>query len=117
MIPSPDIVVLTETNLCLDIIDPELGLSDYCIYRRDRYNYSNPPQGGGVLIAVRSNLNFKSSRLSVDDEGCEQLFIEICLNDQDFKINNKLIVGTVYLPPRSEEVKFRSYVSVLETLR
>jgi len=49
-----DIIILVETWLCDGIMDAELGLENYRIFRQDRNaNNSNYSRGGGVLVAVR----------------------------------------------------------------
>jgi len=106
--PAPDVIVLTETNLCCDINDSELGLANFDIYRRDRYNYFSPLSGGGVLIAVSKKL--KSSLLLKDSE-CEQIFLKVISQ------NKSLILGVVYIPPSSENDIYQHHVSIVDDLK
>jgi len=52
-----DIIVLVETWLNDGILNSELGLENFNIYRLDRTPTNSVySRGGGVLIAVRKNL-------------------------------------------------------------
>ena len=42
--PCPDVFVFTETWLTEDILNGELGLSNFNIYRLDRSDVNNPQQ-------------------------------------------------------------------------
>ena len=113
--PSPDVIVLTETNLYADIKNGELGLNNYIIFRNDRNNILNPSQGGGgVLIAVRKKSCLKSSKINIKNCNCEQLYVKIVVKNCKYNVNNKLIVSAVHLPPRSVEDKYINYISTLE---
>lgn len=71
---KPDVLILTETWLCDGIVDAELGLRDYIIYRCDRnIHTSEHTRGGGVLIAVKNS--FFSRPIDTSDSNVEQLFI------------------------------------------
>lgn len=87
--PSPDIVCLIETWLHPGILDAELGLHNYTVFRRDRHNYNNAPYGGGVLIAVKNHLKAK---LVLSGGMIEELFVEICGESRN------LLVGCFYTP-------------------
>ena len=50
LVTSPDVILLTETWLQLDIANSELGLKGYIIYRCDRAYNDEVTRGGGVLI-------------------------------------------------------------------
>ncbi|KAG8239229.1 hypothetical protein J437_LFUL018827, partial [Ladona fulva] len=66
-----DVFVLTETNLSDDILDMELRLDNYSIYRKDRSVHTSAKKcGGGVLIAV--NKRHKSSCLVSNTQEIEQ---------------------------------------------
>lgn len=45
-INDPDIIVLTETWLTKDILNSELNLKNYNIYREDRKETNNNVRGG-----------------------------------------------------------------------
>lgn len=93
-----DCFILTETWLCPSITNPELFDCTYCVYRKDRYSSNSlngiTPKGGGVLIAIKSNLN--SSLVSIAD--CDQLEI-LCVK---VKFSNKnVFIVCCYIPPNS----------------
>ena len=70
--PEPDIIILTETWLCQDINDNEIGLLGNNIVRKDRYNFSAAPCGGGVLIAIKDKFTFDI----ITNNNIESLFQE-----------------------------------------
>ena len=49
---DPDVICITETWLNPQLNNANLGLSNFCIFRRDR-----PTREGGILIAIKANLN------------------------------------------------------------
>jgi len=105
--PFPDLIVLTETNLCKNISDSELGLNLYDIYRRDRYGYFDPPNGGGVLIAVSKKL---SSSLLLCDLSCEQIFVKLSCQSRN------ILIGATYIPPSSESDIYHHHVNMVDEL-
>jgi hypothetical protein len=89
-----DIIILTETWLTLDISDNELGFTGFQVIRLDRnHNNSTSIQGGGVLITIKNTRSFQPISLTVSN--VEQVFVLLSLNSYH------LLVGGVYLPPRS----------------
>ena len=87
-----DIIIITETWLREYILNSELGLSNFVIYRWDR-----PPvlgrgqRGGGVLIAVHSR--FESELCINSLYSIEQLWVKIRCG------HSTLPVCSVYIPP------------------
>ena len=84
-----DIIIGTETWLTSGengIKNNELLLDDYDIFRRDR-----PTRGGGVMIAVKKNLDCE--QISITKES-ETIFCKI-----KTKGRKPLIVGSIYRPP------------------
>ena len=47
---NPDMICIVETWLCADVLDSEIALPGYQVYRRDRNRH-----GGGILIYVRDH--------------------------------------------------------------
>ena len=90
----PDIIILTETWLNHCISDSELNLNDFIVYRSDRSpdNNGNTVRGGGVLIAVKKNLESAVLASSRNYTNCyiEELYIEITTT------NKPLIIGAIY---------------------
>ena len=84
-----DVIIGTETWLSSGdqgVKNSELLLDDYDVFRRDR-----PTKGGGVMIAVKKNLNCEQISAAKDSE---TLFCKIKL-----KGKKPLILGSVYRPP------------------
>jgi len=89
-----DIIILTETWLTSEISDSELGFAGFRVIRLDRnQNNSTSIRGGGVLTAIKNTRSFQPISLTVSN--VEQVFVLMFLN------SCHLLVGGVYLPPRS----------------
>ena len=77
------------------IIDAELALPGYILFRQDRGATINKKRGGGVLMCVRDSITVDR----VGDDGqnkSESLWIEV----QTFSYNNKtVIIGVCYSSP------------------
>ena len=87
----PDIIIGTETHLSPDIKDCELLSNLYTIIRKDRRN----SRGGGVLIAVKSDLVVTNHS---DSSDCEIIWVEV----QGKKKSNSIFIGSFYRPPASD---------------
>ena len=98
---KPGILVLNETWLSKNILSNELFPNqDYKVFRRDRSRKTHPPDpldpkkfkrnGGGVLIAVRTDLDIESNLVKLPF-GAEILSIEIV-----FKGNRRVCLTTCY---------------------
>ncbi|XP_062714186.1 uncharacterized protein LOC134290967 [Aedes albopictus] len=104
-----DVIVFTETWLHADIENAELA-SNYTIYRCDRNpRTSQLRRGGGVLIAVKSELNCKAVRL-VDCESLEQTAVEIMLS------YHSIFVCSVYIRPVSHPDKYTKHAESVQQL-
>lgn len=90
----PDVILLTETWLKNSVMDREvIQSSNYDVFRNDRSKVSHPPDdnnpkkyrknGGGVLIAIRSDIQAEIKRLSVR-KGSEMAAIEINIGESKF---------------------------------
>lgn len=105
----PDILILTETWMNDDFVDAELGLINYNVFRRDRdHSSSVHERGGGVLIAIEKKMT--SSKCTLTHENVEQLFVNIVCDSL------KIIIGTIYMPPRSLPELFHQHVEDVERL-
>lgn len=97
--------MLTETNLCDDISDAELGLSDYFIFRKDRSREtSNKKWLGGVLLAIHRSVTCSFLPTAAP---LEQAYVTIGAP------NVGCILGCVYLPPEST---LEHYLMVSDTV-
>lgn len=92
-----DVIVLTETWLNNNIGNSELFDDRYEVYRRDRETTLShfKKEGGGVLIAVRKNIN--STRVDRWQSGCEDLWITIDISTSH--VSRQIALCAVYLPP------------------
>ena len=97
---KPDIFLLNETWLKKSIKNCEIiDQTNYDVYRNDRSQATHPTDpnnpskfrkfGGGVLIAVRSDLEATVKRISVR-KGAEMIAVELTIG------SNKLVFCTVY---------------------
>ncbi len=103
---KPDIIALNETWLKKSISDNEiLPNYQYEVFRNDRTRKTHPPDpenpnkfrenGGGVLLAVRSDLDLSTKRLPVRI-GMEMLAVQITLpNNESFVVCTCYRVGTL----------------------
>lgn len=105
---SYDVIVLTETWLNCNLSEDEIKFDNYNVFRCDRSpSTSSKSEGGGVLIAVHKRLN--SGRVDCDCN-LEQLFVSIsCLTKE-------LIVGVVYIPPRSDVTVYNMHCASVEEI-
>ena len=97
---KPDILMLNETWLKKTISDSEIFPSDYKVFRLDRSPKTHPPDpnnpdkfrknGGGVLIAIRRDLDIVSTKL---DFSCSAEILGITLK---FKDGRKIILCSYY---------------------
>ena len=77
-------------------MDFELGLNDYSIHRKDRQDR----KGGGVLLAIHTDLiSIRRRDLEIDDK-IETVMVEICQQSMD-----SILFGVCYRPP-SADVEF-----------
>ena len=115
---NPDILILNETWLKKSIKDHEIIQNpNYDVWRNDRSQVTHPADpnnpkkfrknGGGVLIAVRSNIDASFKRLSVR-KGAEMLAVEITIG------NNKYVFCTVY---RVGTLGKQNHESVIQSIK
>lgn len=101
-------VVLTETWLTEDIIDSELGLTDYNLFRCDRSIFtSSKEDGGGALIAI--NKKFKIQKIIISNNSFEMLFIKIFDGDSFF------VIGACYIPPNAKSEYYAELIECMQT--
>ena len=120
---KPDIVLLNETWIKKSIKDNEV-IQDpvYKIFRKDRSILSHPPDksipkkfrknGGGVLIAVRDDIDATSKRISLGN-GAEISAIEVDNKGSKFVFCTCYRVGT--LGPANHESIYKSLKSFYQS--
>ena len=97
---KPDILMLNETWLKKAISTSEIFPSDYKIFRLDRSPQTHPPDqnnpnkfrksGGGVLIAIRHNLDIISTKL---ESTCSAEMLGVTIK---FRDGRKIILCSFY---------------------
>ena len=117
---KPDVLVLNETWLNKSVKDGEvIGDHNYDVYRSDRSEVTHPADpnnprkfrkfGGGVLIAVRSDIDASLKRLSMR-RGAEILAVELNVG------NNRYVFCTVYRVGNSGEANHDSIVQSIKSM-
>ena len=107
---NPDIVVATETWLTPEQADGEIGeegrfSEEYSVHRRDR----SVSPGGGVLVAIRRDLN-GVRRVDLETD-CELLWVKI-----DIIGSKSLYVGGFYRPHVNDKVSAESLKNSLSRI-
>ena len=117
---KPDVLVLNETWLNKSVKDGEvIGDHNYDVYRSDRSEVTHPADpnnprkfrkfGGGVMIAVRSDIDASLKRLSMR-RGAEILAVELNVG------NNRYVFCTVYRVGNSGEANHDSIVQSIKSM-
>ena len=87
-----DILSITESHLCDEILDENINIDNYRFLRQDRQNKS----GGGCLIYYKENINvIPKPELTVGT--IESIWFELIINSQ------RLLIGNVYRAPDNYE--------------
>ena len=116
---KPDIILLNETWLKKSISSCEIiEHTNYEVYRNDRSQVTHPMDpnnpnkfrkfGGGVLIAVRSDLEANIKRISVR-KGAEMIAVEVTIG------TSKLVFCTIYRVGTLGEQNFTSIVDSIKS--
>ena len=100
----PDIIIATETWLDNTITNNELEMPHHTVYRRDR---STGP-GGGVLIAVASNIR---SSLIKTATTSEILWVKLSCHGQ-----RDLLIGAFYRPRVSDKTSIPELFATMDNL-
>ena len=95
LINNYDIICLTETNFDSSVHDGEFMDGRYNVFRRDREtSHSVKQSGGGVLIAVKRNIN--AFRQIQWESGAEDVWLSILPSESGESV---LHICLCYLPP------------------
>ena len=81
---------VSETWLNSSVIDNEVAIPSYDLYRRDRGS-----KGGGVLVYVAKGFRSKR-RPDLEKSGLEAIWVELRVNKRT------LLLGNVYRPPKAD---------------
>ncbi|XP_050531542.1 uncharacterized protein LOC126900110 [Daktulosphaira vitifoliae] len=105
-----DFIIFTETWLNAEVLDSELDIFNYNIFRCDRSGLTSKcDRGGGVLIGIHRK--YISELITTPYNSVEQVFVSI-------KNNNKikLIIGTCYIPEVSPLSVYETHVNTVNWL-
>ena len=83
------VFALTETWLSADVLDAEIAIPDFTIFRKDRVGR----RGGGVLLGCHNSFQCRR-RTDLELNDVELIWVEVKLSAR-----NKLLTGVVYRPP------------------
>lgn len=84
-------------------------LKNYNVYHENRESKIKVT-GGGVLIAVHSDLDSKEIKIDNIDQDYERVFVRV------IKQSCKFLVSTAYFPPQSDVSFYVDYISTIEDL-
>ena len=101
---KPDIVILNETWLKGSVLDSEIFPNNsYKVFRRDRSDKSHPyddkhpqkfkKQGGGVVIAFRSDLDVETAEFKVTGKAAKAEVLSVVLKSGS---GGKVCISTLY---------------------
>jgi hypothetical protein len=102
---APPVVCLSETKLSSKILDCEINIPDYSLFRRDRNR-----NGGGVAIFCRSSFN-PQLVADVNVSGIELVAIKIFPQR-----SRSMIIVCVYRPPSSSASWMISFAAVMSKI-
>ena len=98
----PVILGLSETWLDSSVMDAEVSVPCYAMYRRDRGS-----RGGGVLVYVTDKCHSRR-RKDLEEDGVEILWLEVRMNQRT------LLLGNMYRPPNATSSVLDSLELTLE---
>ena len=98
---KPQSAIIIESHLASDIMDSELAIENYDIYRADR----DQRKCGGILNYVHESMNV-SKLVSYSNKVCELLVIKA--------IDENCLVCAVYRPPKTAAADF---IPIIDKLR
>jgi len=99
-----DIIAVTETWASADIMDGEINIDGYTMFRKDRQH----GKGGGVILYIKDNFTAAAYETAYTTEFSESVWCKIMLKNQE------LIVGVCYRSPASSEDNNNKLLSMLE---
>lgn len=94
---------LTETWLTDDVLDSEVSIPNYTIFRKDRVSR----RGGGVLLGCHNALKCRR-RPDLEQDNLELLLVEVRLSSR-----NKMLLGNCYRAPDSGTQPLEALAGVL----
>ena len=105
---SVDIFSISETWLKPEIPDSIVELPGFNIIRCDRKS-ATKTRGGGAALYVNSALKF--THIKQPQSKLSELCDSVWINIKAQQTNDNLIVGSIYLPPDADKMKFITLLS------
>lgn len=107
---TSDVICISESWLNSAISDCEVIDKSFKLFRKDRDSLTSDSQrGGGVFIAVRSNIS--AELIIINRHNIEQVYIKVKCTGND------VIVGCVYIPPRSSLITFTEHMDTISYIK
>lgn len=100
------VLSFTETWLTKEIMDGEVDISGYSLFRKDR----NQSKGGGVGVFVRNDIDV-SRRYDLEIDDIEGIWLEITLPK-----SRAFLVGTFYRPPNSSNHHNKDFMKKMDNI-
>lgn len=96
-----DVLVITESHLSGKVLDADVALPGFTLFRCDRSHLARKAGCGGVAVYVRNSLSPYASVLLTDnkDPGREVLWLRLALSN-----GRGLLLGACYLAPETSAV-------------
>lgn len=102
-----DVVCITETWMNESILDSEMSINGYALYRRDRDD-ADKQRGGGVAIYVHNDLNCVHREEIFEEKFPETIWCNISCNGR------KTLVGVCYRAPDSVQINDEALYSLID---
>ena len=106
---DPHVIGITESWANEDIVDAELALTGYVMFRNDR----RERRGGGVILYIKESIQAYEITLKSEPYSVEAIWCNIVTR------NSTLTIGVVYRSPniaiaigQEEDVKFQKAIRV-----
>ena len=99
------IIALVETHLRSEIVDAEIWIDGFSIFRQDR---KQGIKKGGVIIYIRDDFAKSAELLSCDSNGSVE-WANVFFREM------QMVFSLVYRPPPCDSLKFSQYVEALRS--
>ena len=100
---DPHVIGITESWANEDIVDAELALTGYVMFRKDR----RERRGGGVILYIKESIQAYEITLKSEADSVEAIWCNIVTR------NSTLTIGVVYRSPnigQEEDVKLQKAI-------
>ena len=100
---DPHVIDITESWANEDIVDAELALTGYVMFRKDR----RVRRGGGVILYIKESIQAYEITLKSEADSVEAIWCNIVTR------NSTLTIGVVYRSPnigQEEDVKLQNVI-------